>query len=149
MTRFFGRPCSPDWSLSNYGAEVNQSPPRKAEATRAAGRAGGSGGGGGPSTVTFLGSAPFLLRLVKEDSSGRLWCCEGAACDEAVEEGEAAVEAAIEAGEGSSGLLGGETERPQPKRPRRKLEVAVRFRWLEEDCDDEGTGLDSSLMAAA
>ena len=95
--------------------------------------------------MTFLGSVPFLLRFVK-DSSGRRRCDEdeGAACDDAVDEGDAAD--AAEAGD-SSGLLGGETERPQPKRPRRKLEVAARFR-PEEDWDD-GTGLDSSLMTAA
>ena len=67
--------------------------------------------------MTFLGSVPFLLRLLasRRDS--------GAVDDEA---GEAA-----EAGAGDmdiSGLLGGETVRPQPNRPRKKLVVAERLR---------------------
>ena len=76
------------------------------------------GGGGGPRTVTFLGSVPFLLRLLasRRDS--------GAVDDEAA--GEAAEAAAGDMD--ISGLLGGETVRPQPNRPRRKLVVADRLR---------------------
>ena len=85
------------------------------------------GGGGGPRTVTFLGSVPFLLRLLasRRDS--------GAVDDEAA--GEAAEAAAGDMD--ISGLLGGETVRPQPNRPRRKLVVAERLR---EDLGAEAGG---------
>ena len=85
-------------------------------------------GGGGPRTVTFLGSVPFLLRLLasRRDS--------GAVDDEAA--GEAA-EAAAAGDMDISGLLGGEMVRPQPNRPRRKLVVAERLR---EDLATEAGG---------